>query len=182
MMPKAEVRVTARKRGERKSMKVVYKAPSMIERDALVTYLRENGLLVETPQLDLRRKITETTVDLAYEGYSAMAGDFPIYVPESDLEHARKLIDRFLEAVRERGKGPVAAHLNRSFQKFYLSSFACLILPGLMHCLALYNLYFALKNKEKSRPLLVLASTLVFFASLPLLWLIVERLTKGLFE
>jgi membrane protein insertase Oxa1/YidC/SpoIIIJ len=120
----------------------IYKAESIIERDAIAAFLKGHGIAFLVPARDLSRKITDTTVDISFEGYSAMFDGFAILVQNNDVPRARELIKNFSANL---AKSEVSQDYMR---RFYLSSMATLIMPVVFHFTAFYNLWMGLKRRQ----------------------------------
>lgn len=134
----------------------------MIERDGLLAYLQANGIEAVSPARDLSRKISATTVDLAYGGYSAVFEGFAIYVRPDQFSDAQDLLKTFESRMRlNPDPRPVDyAH------KFYLSCLFTVIFPGFLHVMALYHLRRAIQHKAVFNPLTMFFSVTLFVATL----------------
>jgi hypothetical protein len=141
---------------------VVYVAPSIIERDALLNELEDSGIEALGEIRDVSRKLANSTVDLAYEGYSALMGGFTISVAEADAVQAKKIIQDFLARIKISGDLPLE---KSSLHKFYASSIYSVFLPAVFHASGIYYLVHGLKKGEKIRPIFFLGSILLFLLS-----------------
>lgn len=156
-------------------MKSAFKADSIIQRDALLSALHNNGITAQSPPRDLSRKFTDTTVDISYEGYSVFFDGFDIQVPDQDLEKAQEIISQFLRQTNvglAQEKTPP-----RYLQKFYFCSLFSGVLPILFHILALYYLFLGLKSGEKLSFGKTLFSVLFQLAGIGLIYLSVRSNT-----
>ncbi len=133
----------------------------MIERDGLLNYLQSNGIEAVSPPRDLSRKISATTVDLAYGGYSAVFEGFAIFVKPEQLAEAQELVKTFEAKMRfNPDPRPVDyAH------KFYLSCLFTVIFPGFLHVMALYHLRRAIQHKAQFNKLKLTFSLILFVAT-----------------
>lgn len=125
----------------------VFKADSMIQRDALLSALHSQGIQAISPRRDLSRKVTSTTADISYEGYSSFFDGFDIQVPDPDAEKAQEIVTKFLRETNIvlSGETSPANHL----QRFYFCSLFSLMVPIVFHGMAVYYLVLGLKTGEK---------------------------------
>lgn len=127
-------------------------AESIIQRDAVISALSAAGINAFAETRDISRKITDTTVDLAYEGYSAVFDGFAIQVNEADFDRAKKIADDVLEkartAVPDKGLSEGSA-----MRRFYFCSLFTLIFPVLFHGLAIYHFVDGFRKGEKVHPI-----------------------------
>lgn len=130
------------------SLKLLLRAESIIQRDALLAALHAEGLHAISPSSDLSRKVTDSTVDLAYGGYSAMFEGFAIQVPENEFEQADAVVKQVL-ARAQKFEVPDSEVTNRNIVKFYFCCLFSTAAPILMHALALYHLRNAIRLGEK---------------------------------
>lgn len=140
---------------------LVFKAASIIERDALLNALNQEGIEGKTSQRDISRKITSTMVDLAYEGYSAVFDGFPIFVRGEDKDGARKIIESFfLEITRSESENlrKKPRHLNR----FYFCALYSLLFPVIFHVYGFHHLKEGLKAKEHIQWIYFVASIVLY--------------------
>ena len=95
--------------------KPLVRAQSIIQRDAILAALSAAGIEAVAPPRDISRKIADTTMDLAYQGYSAIFDGFLIQVPAKDLARAGEIasvvIDQALRA--DSGLGAPDSYLRR---------------------------------------------------------------------
>ncbi len=128
-------------------MKSVFKADSIIQRDALISALGSDGIPAQSPPRDLSRKFTDTTVDISYEGYSTFFDGFEILVRDQDTDRAKSLIEKFLRETNVvlAGEAPPPRHL----QRFYFCGLFSMLVPVLFHGLAILYLYQGLRAGEK---------------------------------
>lgn len=98
----------------------VHTAQSIIERDAVLFLLKENGIKAWSPEKTISRKITDTTVDLSYGAFSALSeSGFSIFVEERDRPKAKPLVTGFLKdtATEEMRLAPIKIDWLSKFQK-----------------------------------------------------------------
>jgi hypothetical protein len=126
-------------------MKLLHKAASIIERDALQARLRDAGIESESPARDTSRKVTDATVDLSMGGYSAMFDGFSVLVNESDEAAAQQVLAEFLESTRLEEAPQETRHWNR----FYFTAVFSIPFPFLMSLAATYHLIRAVESREK---------------------------------
>lgn len=141
---------------------IIYRAPSMMERDAILNQLHENGIEALSTERDVSRKVTNSTIDLAFEGYSATMGGFPITVMKNDEEAAKKIIQDF---IRKINVGPASPPSYSHLRKFYISSIYSTMLPLAFHALGIYHLFKGLRAGEKVRTLHFIGAMLLYAAS-----------------
>ena len=123
-------------------MKRLYKAGGMVERDALIARLRSLGIDALTPERDVSRKVTDSTIDLSLGGYSAVADGFAIFVPEEQFDTAETALGEFLRQARANP----AADINY-WQKYYACALFSLTLPFVMNIFATYHLIKAIRTQ-----------------------------------
>lgn len=143
-------------------MVLAYKAESIIEREALLSLLQAEGLEAITTPRDISRKISSNTVDLAYEGYSAIFDGFPIYVRESDLKEAQEKIRNFLFKVRNSESSPQEKASRSNFSIFYYCSIFSLFLPIILHFVGFFYLRKGFKQGEKLNLLYFVSAVVVY--------------------
>lgn len=143
-------------------LKLLLQAESIIQRDAILSALKENGIEAISAPRDISRKIADSTVDLAYEGYSALFDGFAIQVAAQDFDRARQIADGILQKAEavEKASPPTG-----SMRRFYFCCLFCVSMPVLFHGLALYHLLNGLKNGEKFHPIFGTMSLLVFLST-----------------
>jgi hypothetical protein len=146
---------------------LLVRADSIIQKEALLAALREENIDVRAPEMTLNRSVTDTTLDLALGGYSAVhERGFPIFVREVHQDRAKKIIDQVIKEYHNQEP----ARLPMSLNKFYVCSLYSIALPGLMHLLGLYHLVRYFKTKEQDREninwVLMTGSLIIFTASL----------------
>ena len=143
----------------------VFKAESILQREALVAFLRENGIEPLTPPKDVTRKIADTTVDLAYGGYSAVSEGLPIYVLEEEKEQAQALITDFLTQISKNEVASAKVKEINHWNRFYHCSLFTMVLPGLMHLLALYHVFCAIRSGAPVQLVRLVSALFVFVAT-----------------
>lgn len=127
---------------------LLHTASSIIERDAVLAYLRENLITAESPARDMSRKYTETTVDLSLGGYSTFFDGFKIFVQEQQHKDALKVLDKFmLEQKQEvvESEPATVSYIN----KFYFFGMASFFVPIVPIFFGIYFLRKGIKAKEK---------------------------------
>ncbi len=145
-------------------LKLLIKAESIIQRDAILAALKSQGIEPHSAPRDISRKIADTTVDLSFEGFSALFDGFAIYVDEGELERAQKLTESLLKSAQKTKDDPGLAQ-GGSMRRFYFCCLFSITMPILFHGLALYHLYMGLRSKEKFHPFYGTMSALVFIAT-----------------
>jgi hypothetical protein len=149
------------------ALKHLMQAESIIQRDAVMSALAAAGINAFAEQRDISRKIADTTVDLAYEGYSAVFDGFTIQVNEADYDAAKEIADEVVR-VAHAAKPDVGLSEGGALRRFYFCSLFSIMIPGLFHGLAIYHLADGLRKGEKLHPLFaafslfILAGTALF--------------------
>lgn len=143
-------------------LKLLLKAESIIQRDAILAALRAQNIEPHSGPRDISRKIADTTVDLAFEGVSALFDGFAIYVDEREFDPALKIAEQTVKAAYKAKEDPQLAQ-GGSMRRFYFCCLFSFVIPGVFHGLALYHLYYGLKNRERFHPLYGTMSLLSFF-------------------
>ena len=141
---------------------LIYLAQSIIERDALIQYLADHSIDAFSPSRDISRKFTENTVDLAFEGYSAIFDGFKIFVSPGQKEDALNLLKEFQSTHQEFS----SLTEKSSFQTFSYCSIFSMILPFLMHFYGAINLAKAFRKKERIRVVRLVASLALYIFTL----------------
>ena len=120
-------------------MKLLIKAESLIQRDAIVARLHSEGIACIAPERTISRKIMDGTVDLTLGGYSTTFDGFSIFVEDSDFERAGQIVAAFLQETTAAESSSALTEGNpwRSFFRWVLLS---LILPVLPFFIALHYL------------------------------------------
>lgn len=138
------------------------RAESIIQRDAILSALAAEGINAFSETRDISRKITDTTVDLSYEGYSAIFEGFTIQVNIADFDRARAVaegvIKRAQSADRKMEEGS-------SLRRFYFCCLFTVFLPVIFHGLALYHLARGLQRREPPEPVYAAMSLVIFAVS-----------------
>jgi hypothetical protein len=129
------------------ALKTIIRAESVIQRDSLLAAFHEAGIEALSPPRDVSRKLTDSMVDYAYGGYSAIFDGFAIQVPEEQWEEARQIVDQVLKQARSFDEVPHEA--SNSLKKFYFCCFFVLLAPLVMNIVAFYHLYKAYQHNEK---------------------------------
>jgi hypothetical protein len=114
----------------------------MIERDSILAALEDSEIEAHGEERLLSRKITSTTTDISYEGYSALADTgFAIWVNPKDLPKAQQIVGDL--------KVQASAHDNNTridhVAKFNTSVLFGILIPFLFHVIAIYHLAQARK-------------------------------------
>lgn len=127
-------------------MKLLWKAPSLIERDALRARLHGAGIAVEMPERSMSRKISSSTVDLSLDGYSVLFDGFPVYINQDDEPRAREVLAAFQAETAAVDASDLEAG-ERIWQKFSFAAMFSFFLPGLF-LVATYHLVRAVARRE----------------------------------
>lgn len=130
------------------ALKHLMRAESIIQRDAVMSALNAAGINAFSENRDISRKIADTTVDLAYEGYSAVFDGFIIQVNEADYEQAKPIADGVLKKASEAKPDPGLSE-GSAYRRFYFCSLFSIVMPGLFHGLAIYHLIDGIRRGEK---------------------------------
>lgn len=125
-------------------MKLLYKAKSIIERDALRARLHGAAIASDSPERTMSRKVTNDTVDLSLGGYSVFFDGFPVLVPEEDLERARVVLEDFQREMRAVESAP-ALHWGRAYSCAIFS----IMIPVIFNVLAVYHVWRAWRSGER---------------------------------
>lgn len=159
-------------------MKLLVKAGSMIQREALLARLREAGIEPLSPPRDVSNKLADSTVDLALDGTAIFFDGFAIYVQDEQLEEAREVLARF---DREHKISVAEAQPERKpWKRYYFCSLFSLMFPVLMTALATYHLIRAVNSGEKPRALPLVGYTFCYLVGLALTVLIVHAAIDSL--
>lgn len=142
-------------------LKLLVKAESIIQRDAILAALKSQGIEPQSAPRDISRKIADTTVDLSFEGFSAVFDGFAIYVDEEKLQEAEKIAKAIVRTAQKTKDDPGLAQ-GGSMRRFYFCCLFTITIPILFHGLALYHLYKGLRNKERFHPFYGSMASLVF--------------------
>lgn len=127
-----------------KSVKLVT-AGGIIQRDAIISALEVNGLEFEAADRTSSRKITETTVDITYAGYSAVSeSGFEIFVDERDFQRAQEILDSILSEFKKQDSKIEVDHRD----KFNKCALFTIVLPGVMHVIGVIHLVKAGKSGQ----------------------------------
>lgn len=142
------------------SLRTVVRAESIIQRDAILSAFAHAGIEAFSGRRDISRKIADNTLDLAFEGYSAVFEGFAIQVDEEDFERAKEIVDSVLRQARVQvvdGQQKEDSHLRR----FYFCALFTLTVPLVMHVFAIHHLIRGIKKGEEVRPVYVMFSILL---------------------
>jgi len=115
-------------------MKLLYKAKSMIERDALRARLHGAAIASDAPERSVSRKVTNETVDLSLGAVSLWFDGFAVLVPEEDMARAQEVLDAFLLEMQAT-KTPPATHWPRAYSCAIFS----ILIPVIFNLLAVYH-------------------------------------------
>jgi hypothetical protein len=127
------------------------RAESIIQRDAIIAALATAGINAFAETRDISRKITDNTVDLAYEGYSAVFDGFTIQVNEADFDRAKKIADDVVKKAHD-SKSDAGLSEGSAMRRFYFCSLFAVMIPVIFHGLAIYHLVDGLRRGEKLHP------------------------------
>ena len=133
------------------ALKQLMQAESIIQRDAVMSALQAAGINAFAENRDISRKIADTTVDLAYEGYSAVFDGFTIQVNEADFDQAKKIADEVVERARA-AKPDASLSEGSAMRRFYFCSLFTLIFPVLFHGLAVFHFVDGIRKGERPHP------------------------------
>ena len=128
----------------------VYEAVSLIQRDAILNHLESLGIEAQGAQRDVSRKYADSSVDIAYEGYSALMGGFLIFVAEENINRAKEEIRSFLDSLPSEGRHETK---KTNLEKFYSATLFGPVFPFFIP-FGIYYLYQGLKNNEDRKPLI----------------------------
>jgi hypothetical protein len=150
----------------------------MIQRDALRARLDSVQIHSESPNRDMSRKVTGTTVDLSLEGYSAMFDGFEIYVNENDVDAAKEVIERFVRD--ERAAVMADTSPIPYWRRFYFCSIFSTMFPVFLTMLASYHLLMALRRRLKPEGRATLIASVIMYL-VGWIWtvLVVQAFLKG---
>lgn len=153
---------------------LIFKAQSIIQREALVSALAEENVEATTAHRHMSNRVADGTIDLALEGYSAVFDGFPIFVKERDRVPAQRVIREFLERT---GSTEVAERTDASphLTKFFFCSIFTIILPGIFHVVGAYHLFKGVQAREKISLIRLVAALALFTMTLSLVWLIFKK-------
>ncbi len=147
-------------------LKLLLKAQSMIQREAILAALAEGNIETATSPRDMSRKVADDTVDLALEGYSVFFDGFPIYVREKDVPAAQDIVNRLMAQAEMAGREKPLEEESPHFRKFFFCTLFTFIVPGVLHVAGMYHLYMAFKNGERV-PLVKLVLFLAIYLLIP---------------
>lgn len=148
---------------ESPALQEIHRAQSVIERDALMAFLKEEGIVSYTGQRDVIVNLTDH-VNLGLEGYSATFEGYRIYVAQENASVARQLIHR--QTMKVRNTTPEERiDENAEMKKFISGSVFSLMLPGIMNVVALYWLIRALQKKQRTTLFRFLFAVVVWSAT-----------------
>jgi hypothetical protein len=159
------------------SLRTVVQAESIIQRDAILSALSHNGIEAFSGRRDISRKIADNTLDLAFEGYSAIFEGFAIQVAEEDFTRAKEIVDSVLREARVHvvdGEPKEDSH----FRRFYFCALFTLTLPIVMHVFAIQHLIQGIKKGEELRPVYILFSmALLIFTGVIGVYFVIDYLS-----
>lgn len=141
---------------------------SILEKEILLSQLRSAGVEAESQERSISRKYTDTTIDLAFGGYSSVMGGFKIYVNEAHEEAARDIVKNFIKNQETHTTEFKSSRTDLS--RFYLFSIFSVFIPVLSHLLGAYFLFKAFKNNE------LVFSKKLFFALLLFVFTLITSL------
>ncbi len=153
-------------------MITVFKANSIIERNAILHELREHGTEAFSGERDISRKVASSTVDMAFEGVSILFDGFAIQVNEKDKESSEQLIKELLARVNLNVAHPEDGAMSRHLRKFYYCSIFSITIPVAFNIYGFYQMYLGLKNREPVRWGFFIFSLVIMLSS-SVLWILV---------
>lgn len=139
---------------------VLYRAQTLIERDALVEALSAEGIESLAQERDQIPQLTND-VNLRLGGYSAMFEGYEIRVPQEQFESGQRVLQDFLrraqiQPVSEASAVSQADADEAAFRRFMAHSFWAIILPILFNLTSFYWLWRARRVLHRHLVLLVL--------------------------
>lgn len=153
-------------------MNLLYKAQTIIEREALIHELSEAGIEVVTPPRDVSRQVSEASIDLSLGGYSTFFDGFSIYVPADNATEAKKVLSKFLlKAQQFQLQNDTKKSSLSPWQSFYANAGWTLVLPVIMHYFASIALFKAIRSGQKPQAYLFALALICYFISVvPFIW------------
>jgi len=142
-------------------LKVLMRAESIIQRDAVMSALTAEGINAFAEEREISRKIADTTVDLAYEGYSAVFDGFTIQVNAADFDRAKAVADRVVARARAAPSDKTLEE-GSSMRKFYFCCLFSVLIPVIFNGLAVYHFVRGLQKGERPSVVWGLMSLLLF--------------------
>jgi hypothetical protein len=136
------------------------KVPDLVMRGALIIRLGEVGIEVYAPERDAIVNVSSSP-NLSLEGYSALFDGYSVYVPATRMGEAKEILIK----VEEQAYGPAIGETDHA-KKFYFASVMSFIVPVILHFVALYHLFLALKKGQRLRAGKTIFSIFVLLASL----------------
>ncbi len=131
--------------GAQENWILLTKTPDLVVRGALVSRLGAQQIEVMAPDRDMIVNWSSTP-NLSLEGYSAIFDGYPVFVRRQDLAEAQNILRNFEEEnVQVNSEKREVDHA----RGFYFSALMSLLLPGLMHVIALYHLGMTFQKKQK---------------------------------
>ncbi|MES3037906.1 MAG: hypothetical protein V4736_08370 [Bdellovibrionota bacterium] len=146
---------------------VVFKADNLIERDALVAQMAFQGIEARIIERPTSRRISEDTVDLAFEGVSSLFDGFPILVQTSNEDKAKALVTDFFKRRKLTLDEPEIPGERRDFHfhKYYFCGIFSSMLPVVLHGYGIYHFIKGVKKREPLRPAFFVFSSALFVGS-----------------
>jgi hypothetical protein len=155
--------------------KVIHRAATIIERDAVMGMLIDAGLKPFTPEQNIVVKNTDT-VDLTMDWHSAMFSGYAIEVDSLHEETAKALVKKFVFSVdndAQDGPSPILY-----WKKFYWCCLFSTTVPVILHGLAIYHMVKAIQNGQKTSPFaFILGACLWLVGIMFILFILSEKLS-----
>ncbi len=136
------------------------KIPDLITRDALIARLGEKRIEVYAPDRDVIVNVSSSP-NLSLEGYSALFDGYPVYDDQSELTLSRQVLEEFQKEVYQPSLEPID-----HTRKFYFACVMTVMLPGVLHVIAIYHLVYAILKGQTFKPVKTVFSALIFVASI----------------
>lgn len=145
--------------------KFIFSAKSIIERDALISFLAQNQIEALSPQRDISRKYTEHTFDYSYGAYSTVFDGFKVFVDVKDFDQAMDCLKEF-STQKEKNFRLNLVEQKNYVSKFYYFSISSFFIPLLPTVFGLYYFYKAVQNKEKFKMSYTIFSFIIYGVTL----------------
>jgi hypothetical protein len=139
----------------------VYEAASVIQRDAVLSHLKNLGIESYGAQRDVSRRYADSSVDLSYEGYSVLMGGFTIFAESETAMQAKAAIQDYLKSLDTHHTPP---RMNTYLERFYSASLFSVAFP-FFPPVALYYMVRGLLAGEEKKPFLFWFSIVITLGS-----------------